>query len=587
MTLIKKLFFEPSSYKNTELQTITLESGLNFIVGEKSTKLHNEKENQKMNSVGKSLCIEAINFCLLKTAHESRIMKIPDIDLDSKIYFCLELEIEKDNQITTIIIKRNRTEKDPILFFVDGIEKTFDKIDDARGYLGHYILDEKVPECPSLRSMLSILIREEASLYDNILRPYHRSSLSSFEDLLKPHFYLFQIDLSLINIIKHTSKELGILKKTIASLRSDFKKIGVNPTEVGSHINDLKDSVEKLNLAIEELHPSEGLSQIKNSISDLNLKLDRLVTEKTGKQFLIKKIKSLPHLEKIDTKQVQIVYNHFKSGLGDMVEKSFQQVMVFKKQIDDFQNVLMNEKLGKLNEDIFKLDEEISQVDNEISEIYKKYEIKGRVDGLRESINLEREKKLKLEMLSGAYELLQIKLGKQKTFKNTRKEAIEKLDAVLFETAQTIADFQEDLKTMHEYIAGNMRCQFEINVSDSDKEFIDFNYRIKLDGGSGTNRIRTFIYDVLLMVNKTTSKRHPGFLIHDNIFASTGKDDMVKSLKYLYSLSKKHDFQYILTINKDELDPQLESADFDYKTVKRAEFTRQKPFLTFEYSELD
>ena len=47
-----------------------------------------------------------------------------------------------------------------------------------------------------------------------------------------------------------------------------------------------------------------------------------------------------------------------------------------------------------------------------------------------------------------------------------------------------------------------MRCQFEINIDDSSKEFVDFNYRIKLDGGSGTNRIRTFIYDILLMTNK-------------------------------------------------------------------------------------
>jgi hypothetical protein len=61
---------------------------------------------------------------------------------------------------------------------------------------------------------------------------------------------------------------------------------------------------------------------------------------------------------------------------------------------------------------------------------------------------------------------------------------------------------------------------------------------------------------------------------------------MVKSLNYLYSLSKKHRFQYILTINKDEFDAQVKDLDFDYTLVRKAEFTRTKPFIGVEYSEV-
>ena len=138
----------------------------------------------------------------------------------------------------------------------------------------------------------------------------------------------------------------------------------------------------------------------------------------------------------------------------------------------------------------------------------------------------------------------------------------------------------------HEFIAENKRCQFKIKISESLANFVEFDYRIKLDGSSGINRIKTFIYDCLLMVNKTTSERHLGFLIHDNIFASTGRDDMVKSLNYLDDLSKNNKFQYILTINKDEFESQIKDFSFDYKQYIRAEFTREKPFLGFEYSEI-
>ena len=54
--------------------------------------------------------------------------------------------------------------------------------------------------------------------------------------------------------------ELKTTTKALSSLRSDFKTIGVSEKEVASYINDLKDGVEKLNLAIDQLHPSEGLT---------------------------------------------------------------------------------------------------------------------------------------------------------------------------------------------------------------------------------------------------------------------------------------------------------------------------------------
>ena len=52
-----------------------------------------------MNGVGKSLLIESINFCLFKKLEDSRISKIPDINLSPEIYICLDLEIETSDQI--------------------------------------------------------------------------------------------------------------------------------------------------------------------------------------------------------------------------------------------------------------------------------------------------------------------------------------------------------------------------------------------------------------------------------------------------------------------------------------------------------
>lgn len=585
MITFKKISFSPDTFQDKKLESITFDQGLNFIVGDKSETTKNKKEQNKMNGVGKSLLIESINFCLLKKLEDSRVSKIPDINLDPSIYICLDLEIESTDRIKKVQIRRNRTEHDPIYIFVDDEEKSFDKNDDAKKYLEYLFFGDQV-EHPSLRSLLSILIREEDSLYKDILKPYHNSSLATFEDLLKPHFYLFQVDLSLLDKIRKVSSDLKTTTKGLASLRSDFKSNGIAEKEVASYINDLRDSVEKLNLAIDQLHPSEALTQTKNELVNLQIGLEKLVTIKASKEYLIRKIKSLPQLEKINTKQIQMVYNHFKTGLGDLVEKSFDQVLEFKKQVDDFQNSLMNEKLNELLDEIHDIDIKIENLDNQIAKLYEKTEAKEKIDGLKQAVKLEREKNIQLEKLSATYEMLQAKVAEQKSLKKKKEGLVEKLETVLFEVNSTILGFEEDLKKMHEFIAGNKRCQFKITVSESLANFVEFDYRIKLDGSSGINRIKTFIYDCLLMVNKKTSERHPGFLIHDNIFASTGRDDMVKALNYLNDLSKKNKFQYILTINKDEFESQIKDFSFDYKKNIRAEFTREKPFLGFEYSEL-
>lgn len=586
MITIKKLSFSPNTFQGRKLESIEFEKGLNFIVGDKSDSAKNMKEQNKMNGVGKSLLIESINFCLFKKLEESRVNKIPDINLDPEIYICLDLEIESEKIIKKVQIRRNRQEKSPVVVFVNDEEKSFDKIDDAKKYIEHLFFGEKKFEHPSLRSLLSILIRDEDSQYKDILRPYYNSSLTSFEDLLRPHFYLFQIDLALLDDLKKVSTDLKNTTKGLASLRSDFKNSGIEEKEVASYINDLKDSVEKLNFAIDELHPSEGLTQIKNQMIKFQLKLESLIVKKASKEYLVRKIKSLPQLENINTKQIQIVYNHFKNGLGDLVEKSFIEVLAFKKQVDNFQNGLINEKLKELLSDIEGINTEISSVDQQISKLYEKTDARGKIDNLKQAIKLERDQNTQLEKLSSLYELLQNKLSEQKNLRKRKESYVEKLGVVLFEIQKIVSDFEEDLKKMHEFVAGNKRCQFQINTSESLANFVNFDYRIKLDGSCGINRIKTFIYDCLLMVNKNTSQRHPGFLIHDNIFASTGRDDMVKSLNYLSELSKKNQFQYILTINKDEFEAQIKDFSFDYTKYTRAEFTREKPFLGFVYSEL-
>ncbi len=587
MITLKKLYFDPNP-KN--ITPIIFDRGINFIIGERSKSITNQSENKKMNGVGKSISIEMINYCLMKDFKKNRVSKIPEPVLPSDISICLDLEIETPKSITNITIKRFPTEHSPIIIIEDHVSTELKGIEEAKKYLDSLFNkdnEDEITERPSLRSMLSLLIRDERTSYDNVLYPYPESSLNKFGEIIKPHLYFFDFDLSLVDKIKKIDKFIEETKKVISSLKRNIKDEGINPKDLDIYLNELRDKVEKLNFSIEELKPGEGINQAREELTKLEGQIRKLTSEKVSRDYSVKQIKNLPKLEKVNSDEVKEIYNQFKGGLGDLVQKSLDQVQLFQSEIENFHRQLMEEKLNALNEEISTLDIQIELLNNQISRIYSQYKSSEEVHALRDAITQFQEKNRKLEMLTSVFSILKDKNDTLKVNARSRSKLLEKLDAQIISLNKRTLSFKNDLERAHQYIAGNKACHFDIEISEKGKEFIIFDYRIKLDGSSGINRIKTFIYDALLMLNNYTSKKHLGFLIHDNIFASVGKDDMVQALNYLNGeLARLNKFQYILTINKDEFDSCVNKFDFDYKQKTRAIFTRKDPFLKEEYPEV-
>jgi uncharacterized protein YydD (DUF2326 family) len=105
--------------------------------------------------------------------------------------------------------------------------------------------------------------------------------------------------------------------------------------------------------------------------------------------------------------------------------------------------------------------------------------------------------------------------------------------------------------------------------------------RIDSDGGHSVEREKVFIYDISLLLNQHTQSKHPGFLIHDNVF-DVDQDTLVKSIDYLLEKATFGSTQYILTLNSDRLDSVLLDKLEPYI---RARFTKNSRFLKKHYQE--
>jgi len=123
MIKINRLYSEPRIFA-----PITFEYGINIIMGEES-----ESTNKKI-GVGKSICIEFINFCLLKRISDSRLNLIPK-KYTEIIESQIKLDLDFDDKKLTI--SRSIKNQEQITIFVNGEEKNFGRLDDASDYLGN------------------------------------------------------------------------------------------------------------------------------------------------------------------------------------------------------------------------------------------------------------------------------------------------------------------------------------------------------------------------------------------------------------------------------------------------------------------
>ena len=575
--IIKKLYTIPNFF-----EPIIFDTGINLIIGDRSD------NNNKTNGVGKSMCIEFINFCLLKSKESSRIMKIPkdDFPLETKII----LEVEINGEILSII----RTKKNPdnVVIIKDANEMFFDTISKASEYLQNLIYSKQPNNSiyPSFRQLLSLLVRDERSEFKDIISTFDTKKRIP-QDFI-PHLFLLGFDVS---IYKEFKKVIKIIDSQITHLRKLKTEITENGniklTNVRAKVNALDDEVKKLNKAIEGLKSNEAFELVQKDLVDLETELDFLRTRQKSLKYEIKKIQLLPKPENISKTEISILYNQFKQGLGDFIEKSITEFESFKNKIDDFRNNIVNQKLIILTSELNDISLKIGTKDKKYSEILKSIDNGKILKNLKTGLNIYNKKSEELNRIR--YQLTAYDEA-EKHKKNVLKPRLDELKLDLNKQIDNnnivLTSFENTILNIHEYIMNDMNASFHISTNNSSKSktYIKFEMRINDDGGHSGERTKVFIYDMALLFNEFTKTRHPNLLIHDNIL-DVDQDTIVQCLNYLAQQEERYpnDFQYILTLNRDKIENEekLKLINLDITSHRKANFTKDKRFLGLVYKE--
>lgn len=572
MLYIKRLYSIPE-----EFTPIDFHKGVNVISGEKIEDSKNP-QGKKTNGVGKSMTIEFIDFCLLARRSDSRVSFIPDDILPPNTKIFLDFEID-NTEITTIRTKKG---KDKPILIINGKENSFETVEDATNYLSNLLFKKSKNSFPSFRQMLGPLIRDERSEFKDIIQ-CHDTEKRVPKDFT-PHLYFFGIEIELYENSKKIQKEYDAV---VESYKKIEKIITHNKTrkisDAKAELNDLNDEISKIDESINEFKSNQSYETHQADLARLQSTMDTLRPRQEALRIEIQKYRSLPRPEYISETDIAILYDQFRQGLGDIISKSLEQVKLFKEKIDNFQQSILNSKIQSLNTELEQITEKINGLDNEYSALLKLIDNKGAFKDVRNSLAVFNQKNEEANILR--YRIHELEsLEKEKA--NLQKKKTENINAIEEEKVtrrKTIESFQNTILEIHNFIMGNKKANFEIHTVNkaAKKEIMDFEFRISEDGSHSVNRMKVFIYDMALLFDAETKKRHPQVLIHDNIF-DVDQDTFVKCLNYLARQEGSHtDFQYIFTLNRDRIENEELGKQIKLPISKRivATLTKEKKFL--------
>ena len=571
MIRLRKLYTFPEVTR-----TITFKDGLNFILGEK------DNSSNKTNGVGKSMSIEFINFCLLRKKEGSRVLKIPRNILPPSTRICLDIEIHK-HKLT--LVRTTNTPDQPSIIR-DGKEIEFSNIENATRYLSDlfYSNSSKINLNPSFRELINPLIRDERSEFKDIVSYFDTKNKIPQDHV--PTLYLLDFDMAAYRLAKETIREIDKITILIRDIKKGLTSNGLKSlTDVRAEVNSLEGELKKLEDELEELKTHESFDKFQDELINVDIVLDQLRTKQSFLKSSIQKIRSMPKAEKIDEEDVLFVYEQFKEGLGIQLKKTFDEVNSFKERIEDFQNVILNEKLKKLLAEFKDVNKGLKTFDDNRSTILRILDKEGVFKNLKQSLAIYHQKSEESINTRSELKRYDTNVIEKNSLLSKKSQLVTKLDLEITKNYDNIHSFNLSISDIHQYIMGNRGCSFDIVTKSSEtyKDIILFNMTIDYGGSHSIERVKVFIYDLALLINEVTSQKHPNFLIHDNIF-DVDQDTLLKSLNFLYSLEDSASFQYILTLSSDKLDNDESSSflHFDIHNFSREIFTKSKRFIIGE-----
>lgn len=566
------------SETNLLVKDISFEPGINIILGRYS----GDKEAKGINGIGKSSLIRLINYCFLSNTAEK-------IFLQPKYNF-----LRKDDH--NIILEFSANEKK---YFIKRFFAESEKI-----YFGSSPLSLELYEKSEMRKLLTnslFPIENDSIFFDGnrfgtLLNFYVKDDLESqkrfdalnflgysganVKDIAIYNFFL--LNLPTKNLIRYAevSKEYDAKSGAVKEMEKTVKATtGKSIEEFKTERIQVEQKIAMLEKSLTEYNFLDNYKDIELSLIELTKKINDQLEIYHVYNHDLKRLKELYNYDiSVDTNQIRKLLNESLQTFGDLVKKSLDEVIEFKKDILANRNKFLVKKEQALQNNIDAALKSLSTLEAERSILYKKLKEKGALqsienaytDLVKEKTSLERT----TQYIGNIEEIQNILIDLDVTISELKRDVLNDLSA--FEGTLNLLRglFKEILENAIFIDESSENAYFDVKrVTNTNRSQLPFKFEVEIPKAEalGQARLKLIAYDLMVFLNSLRNNRKlPDFLVHDGVYHSISHKSIVNTLNYISrQFNQNPKFQYITTFNEDEIEVSKENEDtygkFDFK----------------------
>ncbi|MHB1694416.1 MAG: DUF2326 domain-containing protein [bacterium] len=533
------------SNKESFKTVIFNKTGLNFIIAKQKNP---EESNfaKTYNGVGKSLLISIIHFCL---------------GADKKNYkpFCEELQnwnFTLEFKIKDEIFTTTRTTGNPDKIILNNKSLSINDFNDKL-----QLLCFKIPvdiNFLSFRSLIHFFIRPNRSTYSSF------DSTGEYKNAYQIQlFKAFFLGLDMNSVQeKHDLKEESDRIKTLErNIKNDdlLKKFFSSNKDINLTTKELENQIAILELDLGNFEVANDYYEVKSNAD----KIQRKLSEKKNNIILLENQlrnieESLKNTIDIDKEVIKKTYEETKIIFPNHILKTIDQLDIFytelKKNRQERFLKIKNEIIVNLEQSKKKAKELENQFNESLKYLnaHKALDVLIKVSSRLSDIKKQHDDLIKYDQLLSKYKNKELEIKGQ--FIETDKRTTKYLNDISSINNSTYNYFNNFFNLLSKKFYPDAPAGITIK-NNTGKNQIRFNIdaKIEADASDGINNVKTFCYDMALLFQGYG--HHINFIFHDSrIFEGIDERQKTEMFKILYEYFNESYYQYIATINQNQLE---------------------------------
>ncbi|MDO7873097.1 DUF2326 domain-containing protein [Hymenobacter sp. ASUV-10] len=544
---------------------VELRPGLNIIV---SDKLAQSNDGQTRNKSGKSSLLQLIHFLFGKEGETNSLFRKPALEAYTfSIEFDLKgalLRVSRSGasfRWLDIELLTGSTAAWPI----DPLQgKGTAKLahDKWRGILGlaMFGLEENLGVYgPTFGQLFSYFVRRAEN--GGLAEPTKQAYQQQPADVRVGLSYLLGLDWKISQEREQLRQEIAAAQKLQKVARDGgLKNVVGDPKQIFTQLTLAQKEVDRLSKAIAEFRVLQDYAEREREANNLTRRINELADEAAQSRYYADELRqSLQSETPPEVSDLERLYAEVGLVLPTIVRTRYDEVRRFHESIVRNRRLYLEDELSEAETKVEKNKQEISTLDGQRSQIMQLLHTHGALEHhtqlqiqLGKAVAVVESLKQNQKLLeNAAQQVAELKIKQGQLFLRLQRDLRENQSVI----AEAVLAFEEASEALYNDF-GNL----SIYATESGPKF---DITIQGQNSRGVNSMQVFCFDMMLM--RVAGKRGmtPGFLVHDShLFDPVDERQNEKAWAYGAGLAKKIGFQYIITLNSDQIPvPQNRSTE--------------------------